>query len=389
MIIVSEFKRRPIEEEEIEIVERKGLGHPDSLCDGIAEEISRRLCKEYEKRYNNILHHNVDKVLLSAGETLPKFGGGEIIEPITLVLAGRATKEFEGEKIPVDEIAIEATKDYLKKILPNLDVESGVIIEPKIRQGSIDLRSLFSKEILANDTSFGIGYAPLSKLERAVLNLEKYLNSPSFKKEHPELGSDIKVMGLRIKDKIRITVAGAFISKYISDIFDYKEKKEKILEKIRKFLEKELENETLIDFNTADNYEEGSIYLTISGTSAECGDDGEVGRGNRANGLITPNRPMSLEACAGKNPKTHTGKIYNILSFQIANRIYNELGVKEVYVKILSQIGKPITQPQVLSIKLIPYSKEIEDKARKIADEELQNIPEITRKIVDGKINVF
>ena len=389
MITVSEFKGKLAEENEVEMVERKGLGHPDSLCDGIAEEISRRLCREYEKRYNIILHHNVDKVLLSAGETLPKFGGGEIIEPITIVLAGRATKEFEGEKVPVDEIAIDATKDYLKKILPNLNVEDGVIIEPRIRQGSVDLRSLFSKEILANDTSFGIGYAPLSKLEKAVLNLEKYLNSSDFKREHPELGADIKVMGLRIKDKIRITVAGAFISKHISDIFDYKEKKEKILEKINKFLEKELENQTSVDFNTADNYEEGSVYLTISGTSAECGDDGEVGRGNRANGLITPNRPMSLEACAGKNPKTHTGKIYNILSFQIADRIYNELGIKEVYVKILSQIGKPITQPQVLSIKLTPFSEEIEDKAIKIAKEELENLPEITRKIVEGKIKVF
>lgn len=389
MITVSELKGKSIEESEVEMVERKGIGHPDSLCDGIAEEISRRLCMEYNKRYNVILHHNVDKVLLSAGETLPKFGGGEIIEPITIVLAGRATKEFNGEKIPVDEIAIEATKDYLRKVLQNLNIEDGVIIEPRIRQGSIDLRSLFSKEVLANDTSFGIGYAPLSKLEKAVLNLEKYLNSNGFKKEHPELGSDIKVMGLRLNEKVKITVAGAFISKYISNIFDYKEKKEKILEKIGKFLEKELESGASVDFNTADNYEEGSVYLTLSGTSAECGDDGEVGRGNRANGLITPNRPMSLEACAGKNPKTHTGKIYNILSFEIAERIYKELGIKEVYVKILSQIGKPITQPQVLSIKLTPYSKEIEDKAIKIAKEELENLSEITRKIVEGKVSVF
>ena len=37
-----------------EVVERKGLGHPDTLCDGIAEAVSRALSKEYIKETGNI-----------------------------------------------------------------------------------------------------------------------------------------------------------------------------------------------------------------------------------------------------------------------------------------------------------------------------------------------
>ena len=58
--------------------------------------------------------------------------------------------------------------------------------------------------------------------------------------------------------------------------------------------------------------DESGIYLTVTGLSAEQGDDGEVGRGNRVNGLITPSRAMSLEAAAGKNAVAHVGKLYNL-----------------------------------------------------------------------------
>jgi S-adenosylmethionine synthetase len=47
-----------------EIVERKGLGHPDTICDALAETLSRNLCREHRDRFGTVLHHNVDKALL-------------------------------------------------------------------------------------------------------------------------------------------------------------------------------------------------------------------------------------------------------------------------------------------------------------------------------------
>ena len=108
-----------------------------------------------------------------------------------------------------------------------------------------------------------------------------------------------------------------------------------------------------VEVNTADGNTPDSIYLTVTGTSAEAGDDGQVGRGNRVNGLITPYRPMSIEAAAGKNPVTHVGKLYNVLAQRIAASIVGEIvGVEEVYCGLLSQIGRPINEPQLIDVKV-------------------------------------
>ncbi|MFW9808133.1 MAG: methionine adenosyltransferase, partial [Candidatus Thorarchaeota archaeon] len=44
----------------VEIVERKGKGHPDTLCDKAAEELSVRLSQYYMEVFDQVQHHNVD-----------------------------------------------------------------------------------------------------------------------------------------------------------------------------------------------------------------------------------------------------------------------------------------------------------------------------------------
>ena len=99
---------------EVEIVERKGLGHPDTLCDALAEEFSRALCRFYLERFGRLLHHNVDKVLLSGGVARPAFGGGEVVAPFEVFLAGRATSECEGVRVPLEDLAVLASRAYLR-----------------------------------------------------------------------------------------------------------------------------------------------------------------------------------------------------------------------------------------------------------------------------------
>ena len=150
-----------------------------------------------------------------------------------------------------------------------------------------------------------------------------------------------------------------------------------------------------IDVNTADDPELGRYYLTVTGCSMEAGDDGSVGRGNRVNGLITPCRPMSLEAAAGKNPVNHVGKIYNLLSNLIAQDVVKESGgnVKEIHVRILSQIGKPVDQPQVASLQILPADgvklAAVRKDAEAIANRWFESIDTIPQKLLTGKLNVF
>jgi S-adenosylmethionine synthetase len=90
-IQVVDGKNLLVEEMPVEIVERKGRGHPDSLCDGAAEELSVALCKFYREKVGRILHHNVDKAVLVGGSSEADFGGGRVIAPIQIYIVGRAT----------------------------------------------------------------------------------------------------------------------------------------------------------------------------------------------------------------------------------------------------------------------------------------------------------
>ncbi|HLE53698.1 MAG TPA: methionine adenosyltransferase [Thermoplasmata archaeon] len=394
-IFVEELVHTPIEEQGTEIVERKGVGHPDSMMDGIAEAVSRSLCKMYLDRYGRILHHNTDQGEIVGGQSAPKFGGGIVLEPANVILVGRATTTVNGERLPYRTTAVEAARDYIRKTATNLNVDADLVIDCKIGQGSVDLRGLYdTQKQLANDTSFGVGFAPFSETETLVLRTEELINGP-LKKDLKGVGQDIKVMGVRQKDKIRLTIAAAMVDRHIPDRDHYKaivqELRERVLDNAVKYTDREVK----VDINTGDNYDAGIYYLTVTGLSWENGDDGSVGRGNRVSGLITPYRPMSMEAAAGKNPVTHVGKLYNLLSFDIAERIVREHPgkVKEVWVRIVSQIGKPIDEPQAAAAQIIPEKgtklASIKKDAERIVDDELEKIYKLTDRIVAGKARCF
>jgi len=395
-IVVEEFKHASVKDQDIEIVERKGIGHPDSLADGMSEAVSRALCREYLKRFDTILHHNTDKVMIVGGAAKPEFGGGRVIKPIYVLLAGRGTEMVGDQSIPINDIAKGASKRYLKSTMRHLDIDNHVMFDPRIGRGSIDLMEVFNRKRsmpLANDTSMGIGYAPLSETEELVLKTEQMLNSPAFKKKCPAVGEDIKVMGRRRGDVVDLTIAMAAICSLLDDMDSYLSLKKDVASAVQDLAAKITKMKVNVFVNTADNPGKGVAYITVTGTSAEQGDDGATGRGNRVNGLITPGRPMSLEAAAGKNPVNHVGKIYNLLAIQIAQEVAKLKGVNEAFVKILSQIGKPIDQPHVLNIGVIPEKNyklgALRSEIEGIADEWLSNIKKITNMIVSEKLTVF
>ena len=398
-IFIEKLNQTYIEDLDIEIVERKGIGHPDSISDGIAESVSEALCKMYMEELGGVLHHNTDEVQITAGESDPVFGGGQIIKPIDILLTGRGVSEFEGYKLPLDYVAIDAAKEFLDDTVINLDVNRDTIVTCKIGHGSGDLVDVFKREGApsSNDTSFGVGYAPFSEVETIVMETEELLNSKSFKKQYPGVGEDIKVMGLREGDKITLTIGCAMVSKYLANRGEYIECRDGLKDIVTDLALKNTDREIEVFVNTADDdrkFDESGYYLTVTGTSAEMGDDGSVGRGNRANGLITPCRPMSMEATSGKNPINHVGKIYNILSFEIANDVAENVeGVKQINLMILSQIGKPIDKPKAASAGLIledGYDMDkISPQVNKIIDNWLENISEITEKVVQGKARTF
>ncbi|QZX98909.1 methionine adenosyltransferase [Halobaculum rubrum] len=401
-IQVSELDRRAVEDHEVEIVERKGIGHPDSISDGIAEAVSRGLSQLYLDRVGKVLHYNTDETQLVAGTAAPSYGGGEVIDPIYVLIVGRATKEYETDDgreltLPVGRVALESAREYLREHIPELEVGTDVIVDVKLGEGSGDLQDVFGEDgaqvPMANDTSFGVGHAPLTETERIVREAERALNGP-YHDEHPEIGPDVKIMGKREGDHIDITVAAAMVDTYIDGIDDYREATERVEAYVTDLAESYTDREVSVAVNTADDLEAGSIYLTTTGTSAEQGDDGSVGRGNRANGLITPNRPMSMEATSGKNPVNHIGKIYNLLSTEIAEAVVEEVdGIRDLQVRLLSQIGRPIDEPHVADAQVVTAEgvavADIEEEATAIIDERLADVTDVTRRVIEGELSTF
>lgn len=397
---VEEIKGYGIQDFEVEIVERKGKGHPDSLIDGASEAVSLGLCNYYLDHFGAILHHNVDKGLLVGGTAHAKFGGGKVITPILMLVAGRATElvPFKGKnvEVPVEKIAARAIHGFLKETMRFLDPDKHVRIDTKIKQGSPDLVSVFMRKgamPISNDTSIGVGYAPLTPTEKLVLDVEKRLNSKDVKKKHPEVGEDIKVMALRRGKKLDLTVAAAMVSPKIPDASHYVSVIEDVQGELAR-LASGTDLDVRFKVNAGDDMKHGNYYLTVTGTSAEQGDDGNTGRGNRVNGLISPMRQYSMEATAGKNPVNHTGKILNAVAILASERIVKKVpGVAEAYVRILSRIGRPIDQPQIASAALV-LEKGTRMSATKgdvesLLDESLSDIRRVTQLILQKKLELF
>ncbi len=397
-ITVEEFKQIPLEKQKLEIVERKGLGHPDSICDAILDRVSVELSKEYLEKFGAIMHHNADKSLLVAGEVETKFGGGEVKQPMLLIFGDRATNEVEGTSVPVDEIAIRAAKSWLKENLRFVDPNKHVRYQVELKPGSAALTDIFrrkGKVMSANDTSAAVGYAPMTRTEKLVLETERYLNSKKFKQEFPESGEDIKVMGFRKNSELSLTIGMAFVDRFVKDEGDYFRKKAEILERVRAFIKEKSDLKVTLDINTLDMRGRGigGIYTTVLGTSADGADSGQVGRGNRVNGVIPLNRHVGMEAAAGKNPVSHVGKIYNLLTHRIANSIYGRVeGLEEINVWLVSQIGKPIDQPLIAAARVITKQGVSIESVRKgieeVMDVELERIDKFCIDLAKGKIPV-
>ncbi|MBI4184789.1 MAG: methionine adenosyltransferase [Proteobacteria bacterium] len=390
---------RPGRDMAVEVVERKGLGHPDTICDALAEAFSRALGRFYLERFGRILHHNLDKALLWGGAARPRFGGGEVLAPIEIFLAGRAVTRAGDVEVPVEELAHAAVAEWIGARFRALDPARHLRVRVLIRPGSVDLGELFAREHagaapLANDTSCGVGYAPLTPLEGLVIEVERRINDPAFRARHPESGEDVKVMAVRRGRSIRLTVARAFIDRHLADLEAYVAAKSRLASAIEAIARARGLGAVAVDVNTADDPAAGAVYLTVTGTSAEAGDDGQVGRGNRVNGVIAPLRPMSLEAAAGKNPVTHVGKLYNLAARAVAEEIVAELPeAAAAECCLVSQIGRRIDDPQLAQVRialarggtLAPLRPRIQALVRA----NLAGLAGLWRRVIAGEVELF
>lgn len=310
---------------EVTIVERKDWGHPDTLADHLAERLSRAYAQYTLARFGAVLHHNFDKLGLLGGSSEVRYGAGRMVDPVRVLVNGRAARSCGDEAIPVDELIECEVTAFFHERLPELDehlsiefnvtsnASPGAVLTGDVstdRQrwfapsSADDLRE--RKRLFANDTSLGTGWAPQNRVERFVRTLADHFSGPDgFWTEHPWSGTDVKVMAHGVSDELEVVLAVPQKCSHVGSRTEYLANKEQVLGECARLAARDLPDlRTRFQLNARDLPERDELYLTYTGSSIESGDEGVVGRGNRVTGLITPLRPMNVEGANGKNPVT-------------------------------------------------------------------------------------
>ncbi|MFD7127480.1 MULTISPECIES: methionine adenosyltransferase [Streptomyces] len=345
-----------IEDQPYELVERKGVGHPDTMCDAMAERMSRYYSLHCLKEFGGVAHHWFDKVTLYGGGAEIDYGRGELTSPYRVKVFGKAAYRVGDVEIPVQDIMFRAASDTLSEVTTGFDPGRHLVVELGVvdHQGSgrrasryqpagpQDLIPLRSTGLVSNDTNLLHGYAPLSRLENVVLELEKLVNGSDFKQRHRDSGWDVKVFGSRRDNAFSLVVNMPFLAARIESMDQYWARKATIQRELEEFVASQGIQDFRMLMNATDR--NGRPYLTALGSVADTGDVGVVGRGNRVNGLITPMRPMSIEAPAGKNPLDHTGKIYNVMAMRLARQVHETFG-GPAQVHIFTSKEAPLERP--------------------------------------------
>jgi len=392
-LVIESIGGTPVAHRRMELVERKGLGHPDTICDSVVEAASVALGRLYLERAGVVAHYNIDKALLVAGQCVKRFGSGEVTRPIELIVGDRATDVLDGRPLPVVETVRQAVDEWVGANLPGLRAGRDLVTRVALAPGSEELRRVYAEgpiEIASNDTSGASGYAPLSPTEELVLAAERYLNSRPFKAAFPDTGQDVKVMGVRGDRRLAVTVAMPLSCLHTRSEAAYFARKEEILHALTgRFASAPFEIDWQL--NCLDRRGQGleGVYLTLTGTSAEDADSGQVGRGNRANGLIAFSRPTGGEATAGKNPAAHAGKVYSVLSHRLARLIHDRCpALLEVYVHLVVRIGEPVDRPWTGVQVLLPAGVAlggVEGEIRQVVDAELARLPAFRAELIRGQ----
>jgi len=401
MILINAIQAPPLEDQALELVERKGRGHPDTIMDSVVDSISVALNEEYLRMWDGILHYNLDKGFLAAGESRPTFGGGEIEKPMLMIFGDRATEGIGGHNIDIDSLVERVARDWVKHNLRFVDPEKHLRIQNEMGKSAGNLADIFRRGgdfLGANDTSAAVGYAPATKTELLVKMVEEYINSPGFKRSFPEAGEDVKVMGRRVGDEVDLTISTAFVDRFVNGEEDYFRRKEEVRSEVEGFAKSKFDfGGVSVSINNLDQPGRGvdGLYLTVTGTSAEAGDSGQVGRGNRVNGVFSQCRPSSSEAASGKNPVSHVGKIYNAMSFQVAEKIVERVdGVSEAYFWLLSKIGQPVNSPCLAAAQVVlkssPGQEDTLRSVRGVVEDSLtkEAFRELINRLIKGEVSL-
>lgn len=373
--------------------ERKGIGHPDTLADLVADAFSRRYATWCRDQFGMVPNHWVDKVNLVGAAAEVTFGGFSIDKPIDCYLFGKITDRVGSTAIPIDELFQGTIASVLPTALGDDRILNHVRLHVNNTRGvAVDhdsqfyrpeatsaLAEVLARESVANDTVICVGASRHGLAAGVAVGLERRITGTEFRALFPAVGTDVKVMVVRVGGELDLTVAVPLHPEQVDSWESYRtllaEVEEAVLAELKDVLDREPRARTVTSVDLRLNTKDapGRGYLAPFGTALGKGDCGVVGRGNRYSGVIEPLRPASCEAPAGKNPVHHVGKIYTAVAADAAQRI---MAATSAYaeVTIAARNGGQLREPAFLLVSLdrdtdAATEAEIEQIARRAVGE--------------------
>lgn len=346
--------------EAFEVVERKGVGHPDSLADALANEVSIVYSRHCLEKIGIIPHHNVDKLYIGGGHYKNDYGVCERLSPIIIRVNGRMSSVFNDIDLHIEDIQISAVKNYMHKVMPSLTGDD-LVIEANATQNTKvpfwfkprDFGDIpDATDPKANDTSVCIGYWPPTYTESLAYYLESYFwkNVSGYPiPRFPEIGQDIKVMMVRSGKLVEATLCVPAMSLLTDSYNRYCEMMREHENNLQVLAESLLEESGLQPVVKINPYQKQ--YMLGMGSCIECGEEGVVGRGNNINGIISTHRIHTLESWAGKNPVYHTGRVYGYMTAKLAKAISEKFSVK-CTVTSITRCGDSLFPPYQLIVSI-------------------------------------
>jgi S-adenosylmethionine synthetase len=344
--------------------ERKGVGHPDSLADLVADTFSLRYASWSQGEFGAVPNHWVDKVNLVGCVADVDFGRFTIRKPIDCYLFGKITDHVGPTTVPIEDMFRDTVSQVLATALGDTRALDHVKLHINNTRGvAVDhdpqfylpktpgrIAEVLATETVANDTVICVGTSRRGLAADLAVRLERHITGDTFRRGLPAIGTDVKVVVVRIGTSLDITAAVPFHPEAVGSWDTYRsylaEVQIAISTELKAMLDRDPRarglTETSLHLNTKDV--PGRGYLTPFGTSLGKGDCGAVGRGNRFAGAIEPLRPASGEAPAGKNPVHHAGKIYTSVAAETARQIYAETSLY-AEVTIAARNGAPLDDP--------------------------------------------
>lgn len=309
-----------------------------------------------------------------------------MVRPVRAYLVGSVTETVGAVTVPVADLFVEAVAAVLRAATRSEAIVAHTRCEVVNTAGApydnlpgffhprspAEVREVLVAQRRANDTVFVTGWAPHSRLEQVVIDVENRLNAL----EHPLVGSDVKVLGRRLDRRVDLVACVPAVAERTPDLATYRTLLDDLHQGVTSLVQERWAtldahaHRVSVALNTKDDG--ARVYLAPFGTSLGKGDVGVVGRGNRYSGTISSARPASVEAPAGKNPLHHAGKLYTIAATRIAQALHGRTGYPHT-VLIAARNGGDLSRPHLVAID---GSTAASTTARSLVEEELDRVTE-------------